>query len=120
MTKPINYQKHIDLFAESSAKGFDAALAGDWKENNKWVKKQIKAFQNIIEIGEPARLALLDLLTHENLAIAKSAAAYSLKYSTDASIKTLNRIAKEPGILGFEAQQTLARWKDGDWHLDEF
>ncbi len=118
MSKKQDYKKLVEQFAEAAEKSFEAILKGDWRENNKWVKRQVKAFQQITEIGEVAREELLTLLEHENLAIAKSAAAFSLKYATEKSKTTLARISQEPGILGFEAQQALQRWEEGSWQLE--
>lgn len=78
MSKKEHHKKLVERFAEATEKSFEATLKGDWRENNKWVKKQVKAFQQIVEIGDIARQELLTLLEHENLAIAKSAAAFSL------------------------------------------
>ncbi len=118
MSKKHDYKKLVEQFAEAAEKSFEAALKGDWRENNKWVKRQVKAFQQIIEIGDVARDELLTLLEYENLAIAKSAAVFSLKYATQQSIVTLKKIAQEPGMLGFEAKQALQRWEEGNWQLE--
>ena len=118
MNRKQEYDKLVTQFAEAADRSFEAALRGDWKENNKWVRKQVKAFQRIIELGDAARDELLTLLDHENLAIAKSAAAFSLKYATERSKATLMRIAQEPGVLGFEAKQAMLRWEEGNWQLE--
>jgi len=46
------------------------------------------------------------------------AAAYSLKYDPDRSLTVLKRLAKDPGLLGFEASETIKRWKSGEWQLE--
>lgn len=112
------YKKLVDDFAEAAEKSYEAMQQGDWAENNKWVKKQVTAFRRITELGTPARDELLRLLNHENPVIAKSAATFSLKYATERSVAVLKRIAEEPGMLGFEAQQSLLRWQEGSWQLE--
>jgi len=49
--------------------------------------------------------------------ISSMAAVYSLKYAPEESISVLTRIAKEPGLSGFEAEQAFQRWKEGAWDL---
>jgi len=118
MSKKQSHKKLVGQFAEAAEKSYEAMLKGDWRENNRWVKRQVSAFQQIIEIGDIARAELLTLLEDKNLAIAKSAATFSLKYAPERSIATLTRIAKEPGMLGFEAKQALQRWEEGSWQLE--
>jgi hypothetical protein len=107
-----------ERFAEAAEKSFDAVQRGAWAENNRWVKKQVAAFKRITELGIPARDALLELLDDENLVIAKSAAVFSLEFAPERSILVLERISREPGFLGFEARQALARWQEGSWQLE--
>lgn len=118
MDKKQDSVKLVAQFAEAAARSFDASLRGDWRTNNRWVRRQIKTFHRIIELGDVARDELLTLLNHQNLAVAKSAAVFSLKYATEQSIATLTRIAREPGILGFEARHALQRWEEGTWQLE--
>lgn len=118
MNKKQDYKKLVEQFAEAAEKSFEAMMKGDSKENNKWVKRQVKAFHQIIEIGDIARDELLTLLNHENPRVASSAAAFSLKYDTERSIATLEKIAREPGMIGFGAQQALRRWEEGSWQLE--
>ena len=118
MRNKQDYKKIVEKFAEATEKSFAARLTGNWRENNKWVKRQVQAFQQVIEANNEAREELLTLLNHQNPVIAKSAAVFSLKYATEQSIAILTRISKEPGILGFEAQQALQRWKEGSWQLE--
>lgn len=118
MSKKQDPKILVEQFAEGAEKSFEAMMKGDWRENNKWVKRQIKAFQEITAIGDAAREELLTLLEHENLRVASAAATFSLKYATEKSIATLERVAQEPGMIGFGAQQALQRWKEGSWQLE--
>lgn len=94
-------------------------MAGDWQENNKWAKKQAKAFQQIIAIGDIAREELLTLLEHENLNVVLNAAVFSLKYDTEKSLTALEKIAAtDSGIVGFRAEQAIQRWQEGSWRLE--
>ncbi len=116
-------QRQIDKlvahFVKAARKHYEATMTGNWRETNKQAKRIRKAFQGIRKIGENARQALLAQTENQDLAVASMAATYSLKCNTQQAQTVLQRIAKEPGIIGFEAQQALQRWKEGDWHLDE-
>lgn len=118
MSKEQAYRKLVEDFAEAAEKSFEATQNGNWADNNRWVKKQVAVFRYIIELGTPARDELLEFLNHENPVVAKSAATFSLKYATERSIAVLQQIANEPGLLGFEAQQSLFRWHEGNWQLE--
>jgi hypothetical protein len=119
MSKEKDYKKLVEQFSQAAERSFEAMMKGDWKENNKWAKKQAKAFQQIIAIGDIARDELLTLLDHENLNVVLNAAVFSLKYDTEKSITTLERIAStDRGMVGFRAQQALQRWEEGSWQLE--
>ena len=116
-------QKQIDKliadFVEAARKHHEATMTGNWRETNKQANRIRKAFQGIKRFGEDARQALLAQTENQDPAVASMAATYSLKYSPQQAQTVLQRIAGEPGIIGFEARQALQRWKEGDWHLDE-
>jgi hypothetical protein len=118
MRKHQNYEKLVAEFVAASEKSAQALVIGDSKVNNKWVKKQVKVFKQIVSIGDIARDELVRLLDAENLDIALSAAVFSLKYSTEKSLTTLKKIAQEPGLLGFRAQQAIQRWEEGSWQIE--
>jgi hypothetical protein len=104
-------------FVMASKKQHEATMQGRWQEGNKYVRSISRSFRKIVQRGESAREALLAQIDNADLAVASMAAAYSLKYDTERSLAALQRIAKEPGIIGFSAKQTLMRWEEGDWHL---
>lgn len=75
-------------------------------------------FLKIAKVGEEARNALLSLTDGEDIAVAAMVAVYSLKHNPERSLATLRRIAKESGIIGFEAEQAIQRWENGDWQIE--
>jgi hypothetical protein len=103
------------LYTENHHK---ATLAGDWREANKNARKRHKIFLNIIRIGDEAREALFALTKSEIDCIALMAATYSLKYKTEGAIEILKRLSKRNGLVGFEAQQSIKRWEEGNWRLE--
>ena len=110
--------KLIAEFAAAARKHYEATMQGNWQETNKQAKRVASIFREIVDNGESARQALLALADSEDLAVAKTAAAFSLKYDPEQAGTVLRRIAKEPGMIGFVAEQALKRWEEGDWHLE--
>ena len=115
-------QEQIDRliadFVKAAKKHHEATMQGYWPETNKQAKRISKTFRDLVEIGESARQALLALVDSDDLAVASAAAVFSLKYDTERSQVALRRIAKEPGIIGFGAEQALKRWEEGAWQLE--
>jgi hypothetical protein len=116
--KGEHIQKTVSSFADAAKKHYDAELVGDYKTANTQAKKIHKSFTEIVKLGEDARKALLDLVDTEVLPIAAMAATYSLKYRPERALAVLEKIAKEPGLIGFEAEQAIKRWKEGSWQLE--
>lgn len=111
-------QKLLAIFSSAAKKHYDAQLACDPKTANKQVKKFYGAFLELIKFGEEGRQALLTLTDVDDLAVAAMAATYSLKYDTKKALSVLEKIAKEPGFIGFAAQQAIKRWNEGTWKLE--
>lgn len=111
-------QKLLTNFSLAAKKHYDAQLLGDWKTANSQAKKFDSAFLELIKLGEDGRQALLTLIDSDELAVATMAATYSLKYSTEKALSVLARIAKEPGFIGFQAEQSIKRWNEGNWKLE--
>ena len=108
----------ISVFADAAEQHYSAMMQGDWRETNKQAKRIARAFREITAIGESARRELLALADNEDLAVASMAAAYSLKFDTERAKTALQRIAMEPGMIGFRAEQALQRWDEGAWQLE--
>ncbi len=111
-------QKLLTSFSLAAKKHFDAQLSGDWKTANSQAKKFDNAFLELITLGEDGRKALLNLLDSDELAVATMAATYSLKYSKVKALSVLTRITKESGFIGFQAEQSIKRWNEGNWKLE--
>lgn len=105
-------------FVATTKKHHEATKQGHWQETNKYAKHISRIFREIAKIGDIARQALLEEVDNNDLVVASMAATYSLKYATERSLAALRRIAREPGVIGFGAQQALMRWEEGDWQLE--
>lgn len=109
----------IEKFTQAVKKYYESSLVGDWRTTNREARTIHKTVKKFWSLGEPGMEALLSLTDSEDLSVSLTAAVYSLKYATEKCIAVLNRIAKEPGLLGFGAEQALQRWYEGEWKLDE-
>lgn len=72
-------------------------------------------YRSIIGTGESGRGALLELADDDDPVVAGMAAVYSIRYDSMRSLSTLERIAREPGLLGFRARTAIERWESGEW-----
>lgn len=109
--------KLIDSFTDAAKKHQNAATTNSRKANTQ-ARRIHKIFCEIVEIGDEAREALLQLTDNSDDAVASMAAVYSLNYDTEKSVATLKRIAQKPGLIGFEARQAIQRWKECTWQLE--
>jgi hypothetical protein len=100
-------------------KHYEASLIGDWRTANKNAAIIGKTVKKLRSLGDEGRETLLSQSESEELSISAMAAVYSLKYAPEKSLSVLNRIAKEPGLIGFEAGQAILRWNEGTWKLEE-
>jgi len=71
--------------------------------------------RSIIGTGESGKQALLELVGDIDPVVAGMAAVYSIRYDSKRCLATLNRVALEPGLLGFRAQMAIERWESGEW-----
>lgn len=72
-------------------------------------------YRSIFRTGESGRQALLELTDNNDPVVAGMAAVYSISYDSKRCLATLNRVAREPGLLGFRARVAIDRWESGEW-----
>jgi len=72
-------------------------------------------YRSIIGTGESGRAALLELVGDNNPVVAGMSAVYSIRYDSERCLSTLERVALEPGLLGFRARMAIERWESGEW-----
>jgi hypothetical protein len=118
MMEPM-IEELMEKFTQAAKSHYRASLSGDWRTANKEAATIRKTIKGLISLGETAREALLAQTDSIDLSVCAMAAVYSLKYAPEKSISVLTSIAQEPGLIGFEAQQALQRWKEGEWSLEE-
>ena len=113
-------QNLIEDFAQYVIKQNKYIGMGDWKTGNKYAKKYIKCFKAINDIGDKAKNEMLVLLNHENDSVRTMAATFLLRFNTERAIGVLREISKKSGITGFEARESIKRWEEGSWDLDNY
>jgi hypothetical protein len=118
VTSDASIQRLVARFAEAARNHYDATLQGDWRKANKNAKRIADIFHSLVATGEEGKQALLELTNGKDLAVASMAATFSLKYATTQATAVLERIAIQPDLLGFKAQQSLKRWQEGSWQLE--
>jgi hypothetical protein len=108
----------VRVFAEAAARQYTATEQGDFHTANRCATTICRAFSDLKALGKTGQDALLGLTVHTDPAVASLAACYSLPYAPDTCRLVLKRIARRRDIIGFMADETLNRWRDGTWALD--
>jgi hypothetical protein len=109
----------INDFIETSKTHYQAShWSRDWKTANQQAKRLHKIFLQLVAIGIVAREALLALVEHEDDCVALMAAVYSLAHNPELALEALNRLSSKSGFIGFEAEQAIQRWREGNWKLE--
>ncbi|MFT3727117.1 MAG: DUF2019 domain-containing protein [Terricaulis sp.] len=105
-------------FAASVPAQSEAIHRGDPTSGNKFAKQRAAIWEELRAQGDAGREALAALLWDKRADVRTMAAAYLLRYKHVEAKAVLEREAKGTGIIAFEAEQTLERWKEGAWSLD--
>jgi hypothetical protein len=100
----------------TTAKAHHQALEDMNEERaNTYAKMIAELRRSIIGIGESGRQALLALVDDNDPVVAGMAAVFTIRYDSKRCLSSLERVALEPGLLGFRAQMAIERWKSGEW-----
>jgi len=117
-TEPLQ-QNHLDTLLRRfaiAARAHHAAMeAMDADRAGRHARMTGALHQSIMAAGEPGKERFFSLLEHPDPAVAGMAAVYLITSDSVASLTTLRRVAKEPGLLGFRAAAAIDRWLNGEW-----
>jgi hypothetical protein len=112
-------KNHIDTllqrFAIAAAAHHAALEALDAERANQHARMTAALHQSIMAAGIAGKERFLSLLDHPEPVVAGLAAVYLIRDATEKSLATLQRIAGEPGLLGFRAAAAIDRWCNGEW-----
>ena len=111
--KPLD--KLLQRFAIAAAAHHAALEAMDAERANQHARMTGALHQSIMAAGLPGKDRFLSLLDHPDPVVAGMAAVYLIRDATEKSLATLQRIAGEPGLLGFRAAAAIDRWCSGEW-----
>jgi hypothetical protein len=105
----------VDIFASSVIAQDQAKTA---KEGNKHARKLIKAYDELAEIGDEGRDALMILFKHEYPRIHCMAAVFLLRHNNRKAMAVLRDLALGEDFVSFCARQSIKNLKEGCWDLD--
>lgn len=109
----------VHTFEEAVLASEAAWSRGDTPAGNRHASRSTRAFfELIIKFGDTGRDALARLLSHQEVYVRTTAAAYLLRYKHAEAMRVLKEAAASGGKGAFEAQQAIDRWNEKDWHLD--
>ncbi len=108
-----------ETFAASVAAQTNAIVAGDARTGNRYAKRYILAYRQLREMGDKGLGALCALFVDTRPDVRAMAATFLLKYRTDEALAVLREVATMPGLVGFGASESIKRWEEGAWHLDD-
>ena len=114
----VTLEQLVEKFAYHTVAQTEAIWRGDAKTGNKHARQRVATFKRLRAHGDAGRDALAVLFTHSNMDVRTMAAAYLLRHRTQEAVAVLEEAAKGQGLIAFEAQQCLLRWKEGEWALD--
>ncbi len=90
-----------------------ATVEGDSVQANINHDKLVKLLHQIRQFGNEGDIALLSLTEDKNQSVRCWAATDSLRFDRGKAIKVLKYLAKEDGIIAFDAKMVLKEWKKG-------
>lgn len=108
----------VSEFASAVVAQQKAIEEGDARASNRAAKRYVRSFSILVSHGDRGRSLLKALFDHEEPYVRVMAASYLLRYAEQDSLRILEAEANAAGMVGFGAQQALARWRDGTWALD--
>lgn len=106
--------KLVDAFVSESKKQYEASCNGHFRIANKAYDTVSSLFEEIKAFGDHGREALFQITNHPDPSVALMAADYSMEYKPKECMAVYKKIAKLPGLIGFEAQQGL-KFNIGNW-----
>jgi hypothetical protein len=105
----------LHRFATTAKAHFKVLEEMNEERANTHAQMIVGLYRTIIGTGECGKQALLELVGDNDPVVAGMAAVYSIRYDSKRCLSTLERVALEPGLLGFRAQMAIERWASGEW-----
>jgi hypothetical protein len=101
----------VSWYAEAAGAHLDASEEGNDESANQQHELLASVYRELRRRSE--REALLPLLSSENPGVRSWAGAHALEFAEQQGEKVLEELSHDPGLPGFDAQMTLAAWREG-------
>lgn len=105
----------LQRFAIAAAAHAAALEAMDAERSDRQARMTLALHQSIMAAGVAGEEKFLSLLDHPDPVVAAMAAVCVITTHSELSLATLQRVAREPGLLGFRAAAAMDRWHNGEW-----
>jgi hypothetical protein len=114
--KMTDIQKLLSKFSNAAIRHHEYSLSNS-AAANRAAREMAIAYRELTKLGPQAREKLLELIESDDPRISINAACYSLKFNPEKSLAALETLKKQPGTIGFEAEQAIMRWEEGNWNV---
>jgi hypothetical protein len=101
----------LERYVEAAEAHAEASASGDSGKANKAHNALAEIYRELRREGSEERLSLL--LRHPNPAVGAWSGAHALEFAPEEAKRVLEDLAKREDLIGFNAQQTLAVWREG-------
>jgi hypothetical protein len=108
----------VARFAEEVVLQRAALKLRNVSEQNRRADECSRIFDEIRVRGNSARDEFASLLLHSDEFVRLVAASFMLRHKHDAAMRVLRALANQEGMIGFGAEECMARWREGAWTLD--
>jgi hypothetical protein len=109
-------QKLLSRFSKAAIRHHEYSLSNS-AAANRAAREMATIYSELSKLGSQAREKLLELVEDDDPRISINAACYSLKFNPEKSLAALRKLKTQPGIIGFEAEQAIMRWEEGNWDV---
>jgi hypothetical protein len=103
----------VSTYVEAAAAQGRASAEGDDRTANAHHDRLADAYRELRARGREAQGAILALLDHPDPHVRSWAGAHALEFSPEDGERTLEELVDEGGLAGFNAEMTLATWRQG-------
>jgi len=117
MITGLDLESLIAQYKVCAKKHGEATMEGNYKRANMNYDKLVELLKKIRQFGNEGNIALLSLTEDENQSVRCWASTDSLQFDKSKAIKVLKKLAKEDGIIAFDAKMVLSECKKGTLKL---
>jgi len=105
----------LQRFAMAARNHHEALEAMDAERAEQHARMVAALYGSIMAAGPLGKERFNSLLDHPEPVVAAMTAVYLIREDTARSLEVLQRVAAEPGLLGFRASAAIERWQNGEW-----